>query len=460
MEYRTALVFLFLYYIRPQDWIPAIVGFNIIRPMIVVWLVSIFAARTRPAISGFLRTPHDWALLVYFFYVVWNSPDSNGTFKSFMPYIVFYAFTVRSLSSWDRVLGYLKFWNLMLLGVSALAVASLFGVDLTGAKDVTNLFLGRLCIGTWLHDNPNALAHSVVVVLPLSYVLYFWSKGVGNRIIIFPLCVALAGYCVYETKSKGAFLVGGALTVLIFVVGRPKFVQIMALALAATLGVSALSFLPRMDKMGSLSSDQGVQGRLMIWEMARRVTETKPGGEGWKQFKGEITWMGEQEWKATHSSYVQVGADLGINGLFFYLLPLWAAVRSLLIGAKFTKDNPDRERCRRANLLLIIGYAMSGWMINREYHTEYFLLIAVAAAMHRLNLAEKRQLAPVEESVSSEISTAPVPTLSLEPAAVTLTADLESGKKFWNRFTLVDLGVGVAMTWAVLFTWDYVLSHM
>ena len=460
MEYRTALVFLFLYYIRPQDWIPVIAGVNIIRPMILIWLVSLSSVRSRSPIAGIFRTPHDWALLVYYVYVVWNAPDFNGALKGFLPYVVFYALTVRSLNNWERVLGYLKSWNLALMGVASLAVASLFKVDLAGAADVTARFDGRLSLGTWLHDNPNALAHSVIVVLPLSYVLYFWKKGVFQRFLVFPACATLACYCVYETKSKGAFLVGGILLVLIFVVGRPKMVQILALAMAATLGVSALSFLPRMEQMGNLRADEGVQGRLMVWEMARQVTLSKPTGEGWQQFVGHFVWDGQYETKATHSSYVQIGGDLGIRGLFLFLFPLWLAVRSLLVGAKFTRDEPEHERCRRAVLLLIIAYLISSWMINREYHTEYFLLVAVAAAIHRLNLAEEIEPALEEaEAMENDVEKQENEELTIQPTPA-LTAIYEGGKRLWNRITLVDVGVGAAMTWAVLFTWDYVLQHL
>lgn len=462
MEYRTALLFLFLYYIRPQDWVPGIAGVSIVRPMIILWLLSIMTARTRPVVSGILRTPHDWAMLAYFAYVVWNSPDSNGTLKAFFPFVVFYVFTLRSLSTWERVLGYLKTWNYMLLGISFLAVASLHGLDITNAKSITDTFQGRLSLGTWLHNNPNALAHSAIVALPLSYVLFFWKRPAMSRLLIFPLMAFVACYCVYETKSKGSFLMGGILVVLLFVVGRPKLVQVFTLCVAATLGVSALSFLPRMEQMGNLRGDEGVMGRLMVWEEARRVTETIPRGVGWRQFVGQITWEGEHLTKATHSSYVQIGGDLGIYGLFFYLLPLCICARSLLLSANLTRDNPDRERCRRGTMLLLISYMISGWMINREYHTEYFLFLAVAAAMHRLHLAD--ELALIEKQASTEEKTEVTPeqeasldTAELPEGLITLH---EAGKKLWNRISLLDASVTVSMTWAVLFTWDYVLKNL
>lgn len=450
MEYLTALVFLLLYYIRPQDWMAGMTGMNIVRPMVVIWLAGILSSRSRPAVQGIFRTPHDWAMLAYYIYVSWTSPNMTETMKAFLPHVAFYILTVRSLTTWSRLEGYFKFWNLMLLGVAAMAVASLYGLDLTHAKDVTARMAGRLSLGTWLHNNPNALAHSVVVALPLGYVLYFWKKGASGRLLLYPFMLALAGYCVYETKSKGAFLVGGMLCVLIFVVGRPKFVQVLTIAAAATIGISALSFLPRMEQMGDLRADEGVQGRLMIWETARRVTETRSNGEGWKQFQGEIIWEGKLEKKATHSSYIQVGADLGITGMFMYLLPLWLSIRTFLGSAKITQSNDQKERCRRAGFLLLIAYAVSGWMINREYHTEYFLLVAVAAALQRLLLAEQQAYAAANTEEEEEASDA-------EPA---LAALIRQGKEMWNRISVMDIGVAAAMTWGVLFTWDYVLEHL
>lgn len=451
MEFRTALFFLFLYYIRPQDWVQAISGVNIVRPMIVVWVAALMSGRSRQVLPGLLRTPHDWALLAYFGYIVWTSPDSYTDFKEFLPLAVFYVLTVRSLNSWERVLAYLKFWNWMMLAVALTAVVSLFGLDWTGARDATEGAFGRLCIGTYLHNNPNSLGHSVVPAIALSYLLYFWRGSAIGRAVLFPAIALLVGYCAYETESKGSFLVGAVLLVLVFVIGRPKPVQILALAAAATIGVGGLSFLPRMEKMGNLRGDAGVQGRLIAWEMARSVTKRDSDGVGWRQFIAVFPWEGEEVVKATHSSYVQVGADLGTNGLFLYVILLWLASHSLLAASRLTSADTDRERCRRAALLLVVAYALSGWMINREYHTEFFLLLAVSAAIHRLNLAEEREVYSVQAGAPE-----PEPGFLETASAQAILA----GKALWNRIGAFDVGMGIALTWGVLAAWDYILKNL
>lgn len=463
MDFRLSLFFLFLYFIRPQDWVQAFIGANVVKPLMVAWIVALMSRRESSPMAGLLTTPHDWLIMIYFSYVVWNAPESQATFSAFLPLIVFYVLTVQSLTEWDRVLGYLRFWNWMLLGIAAIAVASRYGMDLTGAVDMTEQNFGRLAIGTWLCDNPNALAHTVVLAIPLSYYLFFWKKSLAG-FVGFALSSILAGACIFYTESKGAFLVGGGLVVLIYVIGRPLLVKIFVIATAAILGVSALSFLPRMEKMGDLRSDEGVQGRLMAWEMARNVTQTTNTGVGWRQFIAMITWQGETLKKATHSSYVQIGADLGVYGIFLFVGGLWASGHSLLVAQRLTREHPDRERCRRMALIMLLAYAFSSWMINREYHTEYFLLIAIAASIHRLCKAED---AEIRESLTDEASLSMVLETRVKEDSglpvLTVSAaedDALNKRPLWNSFGLADLAACAGLTWAVLAIWDYVLSEL
>ena len=473
MEFRVAVFFLYLYYLRPQDWVEPLIGVNIIRPIILVWLVALTTSRQRSELPGLLRTPHDWVIVAYYAYIVWNAPDSQAAFKGFLPMAAFYALTVHSLTTWDRLLAYMKAWNLALLGVAGVAVTSLYGMDLTGAVDVTAANAGRLSIGTWLHNNPNSLAHTVVAVLGLGYMLYFWKGSATGRLVVYPLSALLAIWCAYHTQSKGAYLVAGGLVSLIFVIGRPFAVKALAVAMAMTLGISALSFLPRMSQMSDLRANEGVMGRLLAWEMARTSSRDFPTGVGWKQFEAWVTWEDQTFLKATHSSYVQIGADLGTYGMFLFLGGLWVAARSLVSAAQLTRFSDEQERVRRAGLILIAAYAASSWMINREYHTEYFLIVAVAAAAHRLTIsavANGDESNPLQkESNPEQKSNSPVrlgmyqnekgtarPKLLVQPAEAPSTKSTD----FWRKWGLIDLATVSACTWATFWIWDYILENL
>lgn len=483
-SFFMALVFLVLYYLRPQDWVPGMAGMGIIKPIIGIWAVVLFANGAATPIKGLFKTPHDWAMLAYYGYVVWTAPDTNDTLTAFLPLVVFYFLTVQSIGTWRDLLKYLEWWNWVIVIIALIAVASLYGLDLTGAQEATASKNGRLSIGTWIHNNPNALAHTVVVVLSTAYLLYFWRSPLLSRLFIYVPSAMVVGYCAYMTESKGAYVAGAMLMVLLFIFGRPKMVQVFAISFALVAGVSSLSFLPRMSQMGNLRADEGVQGRLMAWELARETSRNETTGVGYKQFLAYIPWkVGNSTIyveKATHSSYVQIAADLGGPGLFLYLLSLWLAFRGL-IGAKSEDD--DIERCRRLLLILLAANVVSGWMINRQYHTEYFLLIAATAVFHRLRYAEQgKDEQEVVTITTKDEDSDPRDVLAVEDLRVShLSIDCEQNKeslsdgekqsmvnvegvespaKIWNKLSWVDVLAGVVITWLTFYVWDYIMNNI
>lgn len=474
MEFFFAIVFLLVYYLRPQDWVPGMAGAELVRPIVALWLAAVLLGKSgRTPLSGVFRTPHDWILTAYLAYIFLFG---GASLLEVAPMFAFYALTVQSVNSWPRLLSYLKYWTGALFLIALLGVLSFYGFDPTHAQENEFTQMGRLAIGTWLHDNPNALGHSVIVAIPAAFLLYFWKGSLAGRFLLFPLVAGIAYYCAWQTQSKGAYLVGAATLVLTLILGRPRWLQAIALAATLVVGVSALSFLPRMADMNNLRADEGVQGRLLAWEMAKSTEEHNPTGIGWRQFIAYIPWKEGNHYlivsKGTHSSYVQVAADLGRYGLFLYLAGLWCALHTLLA---FKTEDADQERCRRLLLVLLAANLLSGWMINRQYHNEYFLLIATSAALHRLKKGEELEpfaedglvpapapdaapgaLVPkLRETVQTAWQHRENPAFSGPPPA---SAPLP--KPLWNRFGVLDLGTSLALTWLTFWTWGYILANI
>lgn len=462
-SYRVALLFLALYYIRPQDWVPGMAGFSVIRPVIFMWAAVMLAGGLTSPLRGFFRTPHDWAMLVFYGYVVWNAPPQADAAMGMFSLVIFFYLTTQALSSWDKLLGYARMWTWMLIIVALFGVLQTMGLDITGGKDITEYGLGRLALGTWTCNNANALGHTVVAALPLSYLMLFWRSSAFSRVVLFPIAVALIVICAWETQSKGSFLVGAGLSVLIFVVGRPKWMQILVLSMAMTAGVGSLNFMPRMESMGDLRADEGVLGRIMAWENAYRAMQRNETGAGWRQFESWITFVDEggrlvTESKSTHSSYVQVGADLGKPGIYLWLLVLLCTFRGV---AFYKTENDMQERCRRAILLILIGYLASGWMINREYHTEFYLVAALGAAFHRLTTAAAMRAASRPASATEEKPEEnPAPPWALPSYDKVDWINPVTGppvtRKLWTRFDWVDFVAAAMGTWIVLYIWEAV----
>jgi hypothetical protein len=132
------------------------------------------------------------------------------------------------------------------------------------------------------------------------------------------------------------------------------------------------------------NNEAGIAGRLMIWQMAYNAMANTKTGEGWKKFEA---WIDTEDYglihKATHGSYVNVGADLGYVGLMLFVGILYCNFRTLL-QAKVDPEHVNLERCQRLLLSLVVSYTASAWMIDRAYHTDYFILAGAIAAFHRL----------------------------------------------------------------------------
>lgn len=441
MDFFAVGGILIIYYLRPQDWVPGLAGANLIQPIAVMAVIAVILRRRTREPMRRIRGPHDWLMLSYGVYIIFTAPDFNDALIEFLPFAIFYWVTVESLDSERRIGIYLRLWVTMLVVVAGLGVMSLFGFDLTGAVEMTESFKGRLAIGTWIHGNPNSLGHTVIVALPSCYFLMVWRQGIVKRIQALPLLL-ISGYCVYCAQSRGAFVAGIILAAFALVLGKGLILRMFVIVFLVTCATTLLSTLPRMNE--DLRSDEGVQGRIMAWEIARTASSRELTGEGWKEFEAYISYEGQSVKKATHSCYVRVAADLGYPGLFIYLSILWFSFRSV---AGIRSPNIETERLRRTLMVITVGYIASGWMIDRAYYVEYFLIAAVSGALYRLR-------ANPQEHEGHLVSTGNVDVLHPTSGGGVMDKFLRSGFGFY------DICISLALTYSTLYLWDYILGAM
>ena len=486
VEFVCILVFQALYFLRPQDWIPAISGAPFVS---LVMVAALFALVSRP--QGFsprtlLRTPHDWLMFLYLGWVSYNAAAPFTMFKTLLPFLGFYIVTVQALSGLQQVEKFLRWWCVLLVVLSVVGIFTSFGLDVTGAGELIQLNQGRLCLNTYMHKNPNALGHSIVIAIPMALFLYVWRSELDSLKGI--LFAVLAAYCTYLTQSKGAFLVGFVVVVLAFLYGLPRMLQLILASLAALGGSALLSVLPRMAELSK--SEQGIIGRVLAWNSALESLRLHPEGVGWKNFFAQFMWEGELVVKATHSSYVQIGAALGYVGLFLYIGVIYSWFRTLLFARPKTLVE---DRLRRVLLILAASFAVSNWMIDRAYHTEFFLITGVIAAYHRLVVLRTREeeadadglaLPDASPATALAVPEAPLPQLSLAAGMVLNTATpvfLQPGSSMeeamaavartkkrvsltesfvrWERLQLIDLPAVYLLYLGVLEIWTYVVLH-
>lgn len=424
MDFVGIVLFVIALYVRPQEFFSM---FEALRPALASMMLTGVGLFIRPggvALKQVIRTPMDWMMTIYFVYILFWTPGSFGDlWGELYPFIGFYFLVALTLTSMRRIYQYLAWVCGAVMFIAIMALLSLVGFDPVDSASSTAASHGRLTLNTSLFRNPNGLGHSVMVAVPLLYFFMFWKrpifvKEVGAPLMFLPLL------CTFFTESKGAFISGAGAIVATLAFGRPKWVQFVLLPILAVLAVSAVPLLPRFGEVqfggGQARQDEAVLGRIEAFEFGKEAMEQTPYGLGYKQFfPNFLRKVGELRAHASHSSYVQVGAEFGWWGLLIFSGILYVSFQSLM-RARTADDN--EERIRRMLFCAILSFAVSSWMIDFAFRAIFFVTVAMISAFHRILMDRTSSYAPssaeqaewggvvgITESKLAESFAAPVP---------------------------------------------------
>jgi len=506
MDLTTVILFLVLYYLRPQEWSGTFSTIHFVQIVMLTSLGTLFFRAQSLRLADLFRTPHDWAVFAFWAWMVAASPTPYDTFRECANLYIFYIVIVQTLQSVRRMKIFVGWWTFLIVSVALLALASEWGFDPLESLDITNSSMkGRLMLNLSIFNNPNGLGHSVVPAIPMLYFYMVWRRPVVWRVAGLAL-LAIPLYCIYLTVSKGAFLCAGITLTATMAFGRPKSVQVLIVAGALLFGVGALFALPRMNELNKSKSDEAIQGRVAAFKHGYELMQslTKGVGKGnWGLENFMTDWVpvlvpprvgpdrGKAHYilrpihynKAPHSSYVCTGAELGKPGLFLFVAVLYCCLRTT-ITTKTATD--DEERIRRMLFVLVISYIVSSWMVDFEYRPTFFMFTAAIAALHRhlMGLATAPESPEEQPSVEPPIPVWLTPQVLPQPALAGLAhsnllladdphpapaddgLDTAAGPKRtgigwnWNRIGLFDITAALLLTWAVIRFWVYAMAQI
>ena len=382
-----------------------------------------------------------------------------------------------------------------------------WGFDPLDSLEITNTTMrGRLILNLSIFDNPNGLGHSVVPVIPMLYYYFIWKRPIVSRVIGAGLLL-IPLYCIYLTYSKGSFLCAAVTIFATMAFGRPKSVQVLLLVVALLFGSAALFSLPRMNELNKTKNDEAIQGRVAAFKHGYELLESTTRGVGKGKWgkdpfitsyvpslaavratsqddnKRRIVLTPIRYSKAPHSSYVCIGAELGRTGLFLFVAVLYCCLRTTITART---ENVDEERIRRILFVLVISYIVSSWMVDFEYRPTFFMFTAAIAAFHRhlLGLLAENEKPMAEPELDPALPIWRTPQLFPQPALAGVLADSSLARYLlphepepapsstaalpaipgialdWNHLHLLDLGIILILTWAVMRFWAYVIVWM
>lgn len=244
--------------------------------------------------------------------------------------------------------------------------------------------------------DPNYFTASALVGLPLALLfggraMAWWKRLVARG------CALLTVLAIGLAASRGGLLGLGAL--LAFLCWRKRRWGTLALALCLAIPPLALWSNSPLNRLlhPTISDQKSSNTRLALWQAGlHMVTDHPLTGIGLGNFKVEVQAYAAGH-KAldhiAHNTYLELAAEMGVPALLAYILVLWYCDRSLAAAESSPGSPPwvaDAALALRAGL---IGFSVSAFFLSAEYTKLLWLLIALSAAMRRLQ-AETAAAAP------------------------------------------------------------------
>ena len=389
---------------RLQDVVPAL---GVARPVALLLAVGVLTAVFRPdAASGLqrLRSPvliHLALLLALAVAGAAFSLDPGGTLR----------FVVWSLVPTALLAAFTAFGARALEDIEWIVLATL-----VGAVGYTLLMYATQPLdesGRWtelVHYNSNGLALLLVGLVPPTF--YFMRPGERSaRRYFAAACFLLFTAAIARTGSRGGFLGLGVVVVYLLATYRVlpgrlrRWGALGAVLLLLVAG--GPRYWERLRTMLEPSRDynwSGAEytGRGELWRRAIGYIERRPivgvGANGFQTAERELSEVARRRAMAgrrvealvTHSSYIQVAAELGLVGLVLFLALLVRTARTLTNVRR--RAGPDTRLGAFAQALLasLLGYAVCGLFQSAAYFAFFYLLLGLAAATGALVAAEPR----------------------------------------------------------------------
>jgi O-antigen ligase len=368
-----------IYFARPQDWIPGLSSAPLAKIAgILVLLALIFSLRQihqrLPLESLFVALLVGQLFLASLLSPVWRGGAIQLTLDFAKVLLV-----ILVLGAAATTVGRLR----TLIFTQAVSVAAIAAVTIWKGP----LILGRLegVLGGNYAD-PNDLALSIIISLPLCLVLLFLSRSWLSK-ILWSISLLVMTYAVLLTGSRGGFL---ALVVVVAVClwefairGRRRYLLVLATLLVVVgLLVSGGMLIGRFKGTFNSKDDNAegygsAQQRLQLFWRSIEVTKEHPlfgvGPGNFVQVSGN--------WHVAHNSFTQMSSEGGIPALILYVLILWSGFTNLRATKRFAKGQRQPILLAKGLRASLAGYVIGSWFLSVPYAFFPYILVAYTTAL-------------------------------------------------------------------------------
>jgi len=386
MVYGALVIFAWLYYYRPEDFIP---GLNYIPMAKITGIFAIVALLAGLMSSGKVKLPRSvlflWLLLFQMFICIPTALWMGGAFSTVTDKFS-KAVVVATLVSM-AVVTLEELRKLLWIQVSAVALVVFFSILLRHTRN------GRLeGIQKGILENPNDLAINIAISFPLGLAFMLHSKG-WKKVLwgVALLFMALGIVLTYSRSGLLAFILSLAVCVWEYGIKGKRRLLVATVVVSLFVGLgSALvssSYRARVESiaLGNIegSNDKGsLEARKTLLKKALMTAVTHPLlGVGPGCFV-----IVDKGWVVAHNTYGEIAAESGLPGLALFLLTIWAAFKNIAQVRKslWYREDAEFRLFTQALWACLVAYLMGAAFASTEFNLYPYFMVGYTCAMAQI----------------------------------------------------------------------------
>jgi O-antigen ligase len=402
--YFGLILFMVVYFARPEDWIPGLATVPLAKITAVLILLALVFSFSNIRWHMPLEVTFLILLVVQLWLAVAFSPVWRGgafnvmlDFSKVLPLVIVIYGAVRSMKRLRWIL------FVQASSVAAIAIASIVNA---------HILRGRLQgVLSGMYGNPNDLALVIDLSLPLCLALALTARSYWKKLAWTVAMLAMI-YGVLLTASRGgAIALGVVALVCLWQLGVKSrrfylfFLVPAAVILIGLFGGNALRgrFEQTNANPATNEASASAQHRKELLIQSLKVTAERPlFGVGPGNFE-IVSGM----WHVAHNSYTQISAEGGIPAFLLYVLIFWRGVANLREVRKYRKTG---KRIRLFSMALeasLAAYLVGSFFASDAYQLFPYCLVAYISALRLIvqrdrtvsSRASKSQLTPTQAEV-------------------------------------------------------------
>lgn len=377
--YVSLLMLMVVYCARPEDWIPglAVVPLAKIAGVLVLFAFLFSIGQFRfsfPREVIYLLLLVGQLFLASMLSPVWRGGALMATleFAKVLLIVIVMALVLNTAKRLRRLI-FIQAASVAVIATVIVLKGRMLGNRLEGMPGAT-------------YADPNDLALTIVISIPLCLALLFLSKS-WLRKAAWGLAIVVMLYAVFMTGSRGGFvslLVTAGVFLWEFAIEeRRRYLLVLAVLVGAILSiVSGGLLIGRLkgtfnQQEGTAAAYDSVRERQQLFWRSVEVSKAHPifgvGPGNFKQLSGN--------WHVTHNSFTEMSSEGGIPALILQVLILWHGFKNLRGSKRLARGRTGTNVLARALHVSLAGYVFGSLFLSWAFLFLPYILVAYTTAL-------------------------------------------------------------------------------